>query len=178
MKFLDRINLKIFSIIIIVVSIIVILFSFELIEDFEFLEIIRDGEAIYITDLICIILILLSIKSLFFSKGKKEDISDGILLENSNGKLFITKESIINMIETEIQTYNEILNQVVQIGFDDDKNLFVSLTIVINKDINIKELSGKIQNSIKIAVKKSADVDIKEIDIKIKNVEDKDLKNN
>lgn len=175
MKSLNKIVLKIFSVIIILVSIILLLFVSGKIENLEFIEFLQEGKAAGITTGICIILVLLAINSLISSR-EVEDVTDGVLLENSNGKLFITKESIISMIEVEIKKYSDITSQNILIGFDDEKNLLVNLNLVVKQESNIKELSSKLQNSIKSAVKRSSDLDIKEIDIKIKNVQDE--KNN
>lgn len=175
MNYIDKIILKIFSVIIIVISIITLLFTFDIISDLDFLKVFQDGNTKYVVIIICIIFILAGVKSLFVT-GRKEDISDGVLLENSNGKLFITKESIISMIEVDLKKYDEISSSNVKIGFDDEKNLFAEIVLVLDKDTNIKEISSKLQNSIKTAVKKSADLDVKSIDIKIKNVQEEKIK--
>ena len=173
MKVFDKINLKIFSVIIIIISIVAMLFSFDIIQNFDFLDVLQEN--VILTNVISVIFILLAIKSLFIT-GKKEDVSNGVLLENSNGKLFISKESIIGMIETDLKSYSEILSKSAKIAFDEQNNLLVELILAVRKDASIKELSGKIQNSVKTAVKKSADLDVKFINIKIKNVADEDIK--
>ncbi|MBR3152011.1 MAG: alkaline shock response membrane anchor protein AmaP [Clostridia bacterium] len=175
MKFLDRINLKVFSVIIIIVSLITILFSLDIIDNLEFFDFLKEDTVKYISLVISVTLILAGIKSLFIT-DRKEDISNGVLLENSNGKLYITKESIISMIEVEAKSYKEILNQNVKIGFNEEKDLFVEMELVVEKDTNVKELSTKLQNSIKTSVKKSSDIDVKNIDIKIKNIQEEVVK--
>ena len=184
MKLLDKINLKVFSVIIIIVSVILLFFCFGVINDFTFLDTLKENEIFYITVSISILLIAAAIKSLFITE-KKEAISDGVLLENPNGKLFITKDSIISMIDVDLKSYKEILGNNIKIGFNEEKDLFVELVLTVDKQANIKELSSKIQNSIKKAVKRSSDIDVKEINIKIKNVEEekekvkeKEIKNN
>ncbi|MBR3132514.1 MAG: alkaline shock response membrane anchor protein AmaP [Clostridia bacterium] len=175
MKFLDRMNLKIFSVIMVILSIITLFFAFDIINDFEFLSFLKDDNCKYIVLVVSIFLIIAGIKSLFFSDSK-EDISDGVLLENPNGKLYITKESIISMIEADVKSYSEVLNQNVKIGFNEEKDLFVELELVVEKEKSIKDLSSRLQSSIKTAVKKSSDIDIKNIDIKIKNIQDEGIK--
>ena len=128
MKFLDRINLKVFSVIIIIVSLITILFSLDIIDNLEFFDFLKEDTVKYISLVISVTLILAGIKSLFIT-DRKEDISNGVLLENSNGKLYITKESIISMIEVEAKSYKEILNQNVKIGFNEEKDLFVEMEL-------------------------------------------------
>ena len=89
------------------------------------------------------------------------------------------------MIDVDLKSYKEILGNNIKIGFNEEKDLFVELVLTVDKQANIKELSSKIQNSIKKAVKRSSDIDVKEINIKIKNVEEekekvkeKEIKNN
>ena len=144
MKFLDRMNLKIFSVIMVILSIITLFFAFDIINDFEFLSFLKDDNCKYIVLVVSIFLIIAGIKSLFFSD--------------------------------DVKSYSEVLNQNVKIGFNEEKDLFVELELVVEKEKSIKDLSSRLQSSIKTAVKKSSDIDIKNIDIKIKNIQDEGIK--
>ena len=105
MKVLDKINLKIFSVIIIIISIVAILFSFDIIQNSDFLDVLQEN--VILTNIISVIFILLAIKSLIIT-GKKEDVSNGVLLENSNGKLFNCKKIIKKLMEIVLCLLNYI----------------------------------------------------------------------
>ena len=93
MKFLDKLALKIFSIIIFVVAIIAILLitgivTVDMLE--EQLENLFVGDtAIQVTIAVSGILMLLAIKGLFFTSKQEDNGKDGIVLENTSGKLVI-----------------------------------------------------------------------------------------
>ena len=100
MKFLDKFNLVIFSIIILVLSLGICLLSFGWL-DLNLVTnginfIVKNTTANNISLVVAIILIILAIKSIFFNSYSKEDIKgkDGILLENENGKLLVSRDTL------------------------------------------------------------------------------------
>ena len=103
MKFFDKLVLKIFSIIILAIGIAAILLMTGII-DVEMIlnEVVRlsDGETtIKIAIGVLAVLMLLSIKGLFFtSKNQDRTLKEGIILENTNGKLVISRESLENLV--------------------------------------------------------------------------------
>ena len=180
MKFLERFILTIFSIIVLVMSVLLlgIMFNFW---EFSILEkwiayLQEDVELYRATLIICSIFILFSIKGIFF-KSKKEDLSkDGIVLENSSGKLVISKESLENLVSSvakEIPGADVISSRTI---LDKDKNLKVYVITTVSKDIMIKDISTELQNKIKEAMKNTAELDVKEVNIKIKNITSKKVK--
>ena len=103
MKILDKIGLVVFSTIILLVGVVAILtiigwMELELI--IGAIEFVITGEiASKITLGVSIVLILLAIKCIFFSSNDETEKSEGILLENENGKLLISVETIENLIK-------------------------------------------------------------------------------
>lgn len=180
MKFLDKLSLKIFSIIIFVVSIVLILIVTGIIP-IEYITqnilILTNGEtSIKVTIAIAAILILLAFKGLFFTSKPVDTGKDGIVLENTNGKLVISKESLENMIASvskEIPGADSISSKTF---LDKDKNLIVYVTIVVSRDVILKDISTELQNRIKNAMKRTADLEVKEVNIRIKNITSKKVK--
>ena len=94
---------------------------------------------------------------------------DGIVLENTNGKLVISKESLENLIASVIKDIPGADTVSSKTILDRDKNLIVYVTAVVSKDVMIKDISNELQEKIKTAMKRTADLDVKEVNIKIKN---------
>ena len=159
MKFLDKLVLKIFSIIILVLTVCAILIMTNIItiEDISN-ELVRflDGEnGIKILIGIIAILMLFAIKGLFFtSKSNKDTSKDGIVLENNSGKLIISKESLENLIYSVVK----------------------DIPGIVSKDIMLKDITTELQRKVKEAMKNTADLDVKEVNIRIKNITSKKIK--
>ena len=107
MKFLDKLVLKIFSLIILVLAVGLILVvtgivPMGIIE--EYLDILINYEnGIKIAIGVLGVLMLLAIKGMFFTGKTENNGKDGIILENTNGKLVISKESLENLIASVIK---------------------------------------------------------------------------
>lgn len=180
MKFLERFALTIFSIIILIVSITLLCVMFEVVEVNIFttpiLYVLNNIIAFRTTLVIAIICILLAIKCLFF-RSKKQDLGkDGIVLENSSGKLVISKESLENLVASvarDIPGAEAVSSRTI---LDKDRNLKVFVTTTVSKDIMLKDVSTELQTKIKEAMKNTADLEVKEVNIKIKNITSKKVK--
>lgn len=181
MKFFDKLILKIFSIIILVIGVVSILLMTGIING-EMIanEIIRlsDGEtAIKITIGVLAVLMLLSIKGLFFtSKNQDKALKEGIILENTNGKLVISRESLENLVSSVTKDIPGADTLSSRTMLDKNRNLIVNVTAAVSKDIMIKDVSNEVQARVKEAMKKTADLDVKEVNIKIKNITSKKVK--
>ena len=120
-----------------------------------------------------IIFILLAIRCIFFdsSSKEKEEYKNGILLENVNGKLLITKETIENLVNAVVKGFDSAEEVTTQIELDNENNLKVFVNMSVKENAVIKELSTNLQNKIKEAIKKASDLEVKEVNIKVKNIE-------
>ena len=122
------------------------------------------------------IVILFSLKELAFGKKIDNEGKEGIVLENESGKLIISKESLENLISgvgKEIVGAESITSKTF---IDAEKNVTVNVNIVVSKDIVIKEISTELQKRVKEALKQTADLDVKYVNIKIKNISNKKSK--
>ena len=146
MKFFDKLVLKIFSIIIFCLTIGIILLMTNIITIDMITDVIlkfSDGEnGIKILISVLAVLMLLAIKGLFFtSKSNNENSKDGIILENSSGKLIISRESLANLIHSVVKDVPGAETVTSRTILDKDKNLIVYVTIIVNKDFMLKDIS-------------------------------------
>lgn len=180
MKFLDKLSLKIFSIIMFLVSVALILIVLEVIPLRNVIlgmqVLISGTNTVKITIIVAAVLLLLAIKGLFFTSKQVDTGKEGIVLENTSGKLVISKESLENMIASvvkEIPGAESISSRTI---LDKDKNLIVYVTTVVSRDVMIKDISTQLQTKIKEAMKRTADLEVKEVNIRIKNITSKKVK--
>ena len=181
MKILDRFALKIFSIVIIILAVCICLVLMGIIDATFIAKQVKmlsdSGEmTIKITIGAVAVLVLLALKGLFFTSKPEKPGKEGIVLENSNGKLVISKESLENLVASVIKEIPGADAVSSRTYLDKDKNLIVYVTAVVSKDIMIKDVSNDIQEKIKEAMKQTADLDVKEVNIRIKNITNKKVK--
>ena len=118
---------------------------------------------------------LLSIKCIFFRKKDKKVVEEeqGILLQNENGKLMISKETIENLVNTIINQFESVTGVTSSITLNKENNLVVNLNLSVGENVVIKELSVNLQEKIKTTVKETLDLEVKEVNIRIKNYTEK-----
>ena len=177
MKTIEKITLVLFSSLMLIISVILCLAIFGWL-DVNFVgDVINAAITGNVTSKVLlglsIIFILLAIRCIFFdsSAKNKEDYANGILLENSNGKLLITKETIENLVNAVVKGFDSAEDVTTKIELDKENNLTVYVNLVVKENAVIKELSKNMQNKIKDTIKKSSDLDVKEVNIKVKNVQ-------
>jgi len=127
---------------------------------------------------IFIILAILAIKEIFFGKKVSNEGREGIVLENETGKLIISKESLENLIAgvgRDIPGTESISSKTF---IDIEKNVTVNINVVIGREVVIKDISTQLQKKVKEALKQTADLDVKYVNIKIKNIANKKSKKN
>ena len=175
MKTLDKINLILFSTIILILALLLCMISFEWITiDIvnSWIEAAFANEAVKYTILgVSILLIILSVKSIFFNSfSNNESGKDGILLENDDGKLLVSKDTIENLSNTVVKSFQSAENTITKVAVDQENNVKIFVTLYVYPDVVIKDLSAKLQLKIKETIKKSLDLDVKEVNIRIKNI--------
>ncbi len=125
---------------------------------------------------IALVLFVLSIREIAFGEKVSTEGREGIILENESGKLIISKESLENLIAgvgKEIDGAEAITSRTY---IDSEKNVTVNVNVVVNRDVVIKDISTELQKKVKSALKQTADLDVKYVNIKIKNISNKKLK--
>lgn len=176
MKFLERVSLTIFSIIMIVLSVINCLLIFGWLKlttvNSAVLDILNNQTYSNILLAISVIFILLAIKSIFFSSNEKNGVSsgNGILLENDSGKLVVSRETLVNIVNGVAKGFESTENVQTRVSLDKDSNLRVYVELFVHSNAVIKDLSVNLQKRVKEAIKKTVDLDVKEVNIKIRNI--------
>ena len=175
MKFLNKLALFIYSWIILVISIVLCLVIFNWIDLSQVVNFIE--YSLYDTSVsrvvlgICIVFILLSLKCIFFSSSSSNSSGgQGVLLENDNGKLMISKETLENLVNSVAKGFGGTEEVHTRIELDKDNNVNVYANLIVSTDAVIKDLSSNLQTKIKDKVKSATDLEVKEVNIKVKNV--------
>ena len=176
MKFLEKITLIIYSNIMLILSIILCLLIFGWLDIDIVGNVVRGmisgGVITNIVLAICVIFILLSIKCIFFDSTSKEQIKErqGVLLENDNGKLMISKETIENLVNSVALNFESAEDVTTRVDLDRENNVRVFVTLIVNSNAVIKDLSANLQNRIKEKIKVATDLEVKEVNITVKKV--------
>ena len=176
MKIIDKFNLVLFSIIILVISLLICILAFGWLD----FNVVIDGIANIVTDNVsanilvgvCIALTMLSIKSIFFNSFSREKIDnkEGILLENDNGKLLVSRDTIESLTNAVVKSFESAESAMTKVEVDSESKVRIYITLFVNPDAIIKELSTKLQTNVKDTIKKSLDLDVTEVNIRIKNI--------
>ena len=178
MKFLERFTLVIYSLIILILSVILSLLIFNWM-DFQVVTdmveaLITGSLSSKITLGVCVVFILLSIKCMFFDETSKEAVKEaqGILLKNENGQLMISRETIDNMVKHAVVGFENVKQCNTKIDVNAENQLNITLFLVVNENVVIKELASNLQTKIKEDVKKISDLDVQEVNVKVMSLQE------
>lgn len=176
MKLIEKTSLIIFANLLLILSIITCLLVFGwLSPEFAF-EVVKsalnDTVSSNIILGISIVIILLAIKCIFFdgSDKEKEKQKEGILLENNEGKLLISKETLESLIASVAKGFDGAENVSSKVFLDKENNVTVYVTLFVHPDAVIKDLSSNLQTKIKEAIKATSGLEVKEVNIRVKNI--------
>lgn len=174
MKFLDKFILVIFSILMFVLAVVTSSIIFGWLELENLVPYIETG---LITEPysniilgVSIVVILLALKAIFFSGKDERATKDGVLMENDNGRLLISKDTLENLVINIVRGFDGTENVVAKVGLDKENNLKVYITLYVHPNIVIKDLTASIQNRVKEAIKKTSDLETKAVNVKIRNI--------
>ena len=190
MKIIDKVTLKIFSFIMLIISIVLFMISIQILQESIFCVLISRlftmvtaGRTILV--IVSIVLCLLSVKCLFFTYSRKDrnfedDVNDeiendtGILLENDDGRVLITRRTIRSLVNSVIFRTDEIIDAKIIVDINADNEVSVKLAIDVIQGVAIKNVTSKLQSDIKNMVKETTDITIKSVDIDVKEYIDID----
>ena len=179
MKILEKFVLILYSFLVLVISVVLCLVIFKIIDIETINNCIKymlEDSTILITVLASsIVCILLSIRCLFFRKRKeikKSDATD-ILLENESGRLLISKRAIENAVRNVVNNaVKDTKDCKVIVDIDPANYLSVYVSILLNNNLKIRDMTLDLQLKIKSQIKD--DFDVKQVNIKIDSVEEKE----
>lgn len=174
MKIIDRMCLVIFSIIILGLSLVTGFaisgwLEIDLIADFA-TNILSNRIAGPIVFGLAIVFSILSVKCIFFGSSTNDKTREGILLENENGKLLVSKDTVENIATSVIKNFDSVENSNTRVDVDNENKISIFITLAVYSEAVIKDLAAKIQNDVKEAVRNSLDLEIKSVNVRIKNV--------
>ena len=174
MKILDKITLVLFSIIILTISLLITLLMFGWISlstvELFYGDIIANGVWSNVVIGTCIFCALLALRAIFFVGGSSSSSNEGVLLENEAGKLLISKDTIENLVNGVASGFENTQSVTTKVMIDSQNTLSVYVTLMVLPNTIINELSMNLQSRIKEVVKNVTDLEIKAIDIRIKNI--------
>ena len=100
---------------------------------------------------VSVVLILLALKCIFFNADTKNGNGqkDGILLENDNGKLLVSKNTIESLANAVVKNYESAQNVMTKVELDLENNVSIFITLFVYPDAIIKELSSIVIEYIK-----------------------------
>ena len=124
-------------------------------------------QMIYII-IVGILLIIMAIKGILF-QTKLEENKDAIILENSSGKLIISRRTLENLVKDISNGVKGVENSSARVNVEKDTDLIISIDIVV-KEGSIKDITKKLQEDVKIAIKKASDSNVSEVNVNIKNI--------
>ena len=177
MKTLDKIGLIVFSNLMLIISIItcLLIFGWLDVESVYFIVklALNDQITTNIFLVLSVIFILLAIKCIFFTSEDKKinGIKDGILLKNDDGELVISKSTLEELVNKVVKGFDSAQDVTSRIILDEEKNLIVYVTLSVKENAVIKELSTNLQTKIKTAIKKTSYLEVKEVNISIKELQ-------
>ena len=115
-----------------------------------------------------ILFIIMAIKGILF-QTKLEENKDAIILENSSGKLIISRRTLENLVKDISNGVKGVENSAARVNVEKDTDLIISIDIVV-KEGSIKDITKKLQEDVKIAIKKASDLNVSEVNVNIKNI--------
>lgn len=176
MKVLEKIALVLFSVLILLESIVMCLLIFGWIEPATIQSVISYAISTEVSSNIilglAVIFILLAVKCIFFDSSTKEGTGskDGILLENDNGQLLISKDTLENLVNGVVQSFESAENVTSRIILDKDNNVKVYVTLYVRSNAIIKDLTNNLQTKVKEAIKKASDLEVKQVNVRVRNI--------
>ena len=178
MKIIEKIALTIFSLIVLIVSIVLCLVLFNWLETSNVYSVLQYLKATPVATNISlgvsVVLILLAVKCIFFPAYAKEknERGEGILLENEAGKLLISIETIENLVKGVVGGFPNVKSATSKVKLDKQvNNVVIDMNLIVLPDTIIKDLSANLQDKVKEVIKTTTEIEVKEINIKVKNIE-------
>ena len=129
---------------------------------------------------ISVVFIILSIKAMFFKNARdkidlvetkrKEKMGEGVLLENEDGKLLISKETIERLTNSVVNNFDNIQDARTKVIIDNKNDITILIELQILQNTVIKDLNANLQSRVKEIIKEATELEVNEINIKIKNI--------
>ncbi|MBP3831390.1 MAG: alkaline shock response membrane anchor protein AmaP [Clostridia bacterium] len=103
-------------------------------------------------------------------KGESKSSGRDVLMQNDNGKLMISRETIENLVNGVVKEFPGARQAQTRIALDAQNNVDVLVDLTVTKDVVIKELTANMQTRIKETIKKTSDLEVNQVNVRIKNI--------
>ncbi len=171
MKGFEKFLLIVFSIVIIIMSVGILLYSTEMIENVTIFVTIRNWLVNNKIVGICIgaVFALLGLVGVFYSSDSADDKKGGLAIKGEKGTVYLTRDTFESIILAVTRGYVELKNVKVDILMSEE-GIIANVYAMILPDTVVPTLTAKLQDNIKSSVLKQTTVEIKEANIKIRGV--------
>ena len=172
MKKLSKLVLVLFSVIILIIGVVVNLLvigwldystAFNIIQ--KLLTTTPQNKILLGLTELCMLFAIICIFADSESKGGRD-----VLMQNDNGKLMISRDTLENLVNAVVREFPGAKEAHTKIALDAQNNVAVLVDLTVTKDVIIKDLTLNMQNRIKEAIKKTSDLEVNEVNVRIKNV--------
>lgn len=175
---MNKFLMKLFSLIVIILSIVLVLYSTEMIVDSTILKqmcgMLTDNK--YIGLGVGGVFALLGLIGMFSASDSSENMKSGLAIKTEKGTVYITKDTFESIIVGVTRNFAELRNVKVDIQMNED-GVVANVYTMILPDTVVPTLTAKLQESIKSSILKQTTIEIKEANIKIKGVYFEQAKN-
>lgn len=178
MRALDRLISFVFSVIMLIISLVLILLGTGVIEpqmvqdilgEYVFNEQMLKSELFNPVTIAGIVIFLASLKTTIFLSLFKVSDRAPIVVKHKNGELQIAQDTIVNTAKTATLSYDNVRDvQARMVKKRSGIVIYEMLQVYVNS--NIKELTEEIQESVKEVIKSTIGVNVLDVNIRIKNI--------
>lgn len=163
--------LRVFSLIVIIISLFIILSATQMIDTplnlNKVINLLIEKKVVVLV--VGSIFTLFGLIGLFASSESGEDMRGGLAIKTEKGTVYITKDTFESIIVGVTRTYPELKNVKANISIN-EKGVIVNVYTMILPNTVVPTLTSRLQDSIKSSIQKQTTVEITEANIKIKGV--------
>lgn len=179
MKFLDKLINFVFSLIMVVVSVVVLLVVFDFTSSSYINGLINDyvwnSKYETIVMVVSIIVFLAGLKTTIFLSDFKKKRKVPIMVSTDNGNIQIASETIESTAKAVARSHEEVKDvNAKMVGKNKGVNIYMSL--LVSQDTNIRAITREIQEEVKNKIHDTTGVLVLNTDIKVKNIVEKNKK--
>lgn len=164
MKLLDKIILYFCDISLFIISLIIIVIPFDLINDNQIIYLLKNIRGNYYITIFGIVLLLITIKPIFYRK--KEKRNNEVTMIMNNGDLKISDEAIRGIAESVVLRFHGIKDQKVNVKVKDSK-IFIRINGSVIHDINIPSITEEIQKAVIESIENSTGMCVEKVNVEI-----------
>lgn len=184
MRALDRLISFIFSIIMLVLSIVLILVGtgvvesqmiVDLLNEYVFINEILESGIFNTLTIIGIVLLLTALKTTVFLSIFKTKDKSPILVKTKDGEVEIAQETITGTVKNVGLSFDNIKDVQAKM-LKKRKGVAIYAMVLVYAETNIRETTEEMQRQVKDVIKTTTGVDVVEVNIKVKNVYQKQKK--